>query len=139
MITLEGQFYRAVLSKNKTLAENLLEAGMFSNFSDFPEYDLVTFGDNYCLLSPRDISLICSAINPLAPNFQSSFFDLLPGFLIILSEIERSILLGKRSISLDFSLKKPEGILRSEADRFQVLLCVILHGGWIVVSDKEVR
>ena len=112
---------------------------MFSNFRDFPEYSLLTFGGNYCVLSPRDIALIDSAMNPFAPDFVSSYFGLIPGVLILLSVIERNILLGKSSISLDFSLRKPNGILRSEADRFQVFLCLVLHGGWIVVSENEVK
>ena len=116
----------------------MLEAGLLSNFKDFPEYSLLTFGANYCILSPRDIALISSAINPLAPDFISGHFSLIPGILILFSVIERNILLGKSSISLDFSVRKPNGILRSEADRFQVILCLILHGGWIVVSEDEV-
>ena len=111
---------------------------MFSNFKDFPEYSLLTFGGNYCILSPRDIALIDSAMNPFAPDFVSSYFSLIPGVLILLSVIERNILLGKSSILLDFSLRKPDGIIRSEADRFQVFLCLVLHGGWIIASEDEV-
>ena len=110
---------------------------MCSNFMDLPEYSLITFGE-FCLLAPSDICLISSVLNPLGPNFTSGFLNLVPGCLLLLAEIERSKMLGKSSILLDFNIWKPEGLLISEGDRHQTLACLLLHGGYIMESETEV-
>ena len=136
-VTLGGQFHRAHLSSDKSLAENLIEAAMCSNFDDMPEYSLITFGE-FCLLAPSDICIISSVVNPLAPDFTSAFLGVVPGLLLLISEIERSFSLGKSQILLDFNCWKPKGLLISESDRHQTLACLLLHGGYIAESESEV-
>ena len=119
------------------MSENLIQAAMCSNFIDMPEYSLITFGD-FCLLTPGDICLLSSVVNPLGPNFTSGFLELIPGSLLLLAEIERSIMIGKSNILLDFNIWKPEGLLISEGDRHQALACLLLHGGYIMESETEV-
>ena len=123
--------------KEKSLPENLLNAGMFQTFRDMPESSLVTFG-NFCILSAQDISLICSVMNPEIPDFTSGFFELIPGLLMAISEVERLSKMGNSEIVLDFTEWNSIGLLQSEADRIQAVLCLGIHGGWIVESDEEV-
>lgn len=136
--TLSGRFHRAELRKEKNLGENLLEAGMFQTFGDKPEYSIVTFG-YFCLISPRDISLICSVINTKCPNFTGGYFELVPGLLILLSEIERLTNLGRPQMTMDFTQLDPDNNQWPETDRIQALMCLILHGGWIAESLCEVK
>ena len=138
---LKGKFYGFIFNSSESVAANIFAAAHLKTFDNDPRSELSTFGQNYCLLHPHDLSkieLIFS--NPEEEHVafrletKSVNLALIQLFCLIIFNLRNGIWV----FTLDMGKIKTQNTIKynNTSGKLRRILCLIFNGGIARNSDQ---